>query len=373
MNRCCSFRFALFVLILSLCAVHSRASSGSAASSNLDGPAELPRLHVQSSIAETPAAGSVHLIRAGENLQQAIDAANCGDVLKLEAGAVFTGVFRLPNRSCDDSHWIILRTSAQDHDLPAEGTRLTPCYAGVASLPGRPDYHCSAPRNVTAKIEYSGKNTGPFVFLPGANHYRFIGLEVTRTNSDASVVALGTVQEGGTANHIIFDRVWVHGTAQGETRRGIYLSAMRYVAVVDSYFSDFHCVAGSGSCTDSQTVSAGGGDLPEGPFKIENNFLEAAGENLIFGGRRAETTPADIEIRRNHLFKPLIWMRGQPGFVGGTDGHPFIGEKPLRTQTRSAFCLKRIFWKIPGVGSRKPDSRSFLRRRARRTSARVAW
>jgi hypothetical protein len=52
--------------------------------------------------------------------------------------------------------------------------------------------------------------------------------------------------------------------------------------------------------------------------------MEAAGENILFGGGAATTTPADIEIRQNHLFKPLIWMSGQAGFVGGLDGHPFI-------------------------------------------------
>jgi hypothetical protein len=61
-----------------------------------------------------------------------------------------------------------------------------------------------------------------------------------------------------------------------------------------------------------------------GPYKIVNNFLEASGENIIFGGGHATSAPADIEIRHNHMFKPLIWMRGQPGFVSGADGSPFI-------------------------------------------------
>ena len=280
---------------------------------------------VSSSIADTPAPGHVHLVKSGDNLQDAINSAACGDTLTLQAGAVFQGVFRFSGKSCDDSHWIILRSATPDGSLPPEGTRLTPCSAGVASLPGRPDYHCASPRNVMARIEITAKSgNGPFMFLPGANHYRFIGLEITRAESAGPVVALAAGKDDSTAHHLIFDRVWMHGTAKGETRRGIHLKGMRYVAVINSYFSDFHCVAISGTCTDSQTVSSGGGDDQEGPFKIENNFLEAAGENIIFGGRPAKTTPADIEIRRNHLFKPLIWMPGQPGFVGGEDGHPFI-------------------------------------------------
>ena len=64
--------------------------------------------------------------------------------------------------------------------------------------------------------------------------------------------------------------------------------------------------------------------MPGGPYKIVNNFLEAAGENIIFGGGAATLTPADIEIRHNYLFKPFTWMQGQPGFVGGESGNPFI-------------------------------------------------
>jgi hypothetical protein len=61
-----------------------------------------------------------------------------------------------------------------------------------------------------------------------------------------------------------------------------------------------------------------------GPYKIENNFLEAAGEVVMFGGGTASSVPQDIEIRRNHLLRPLTWMPGNSGFVGSSDGHPFI-------------------------------------------------
>ena len=148
--------------------------------------------------------------------------------------------------------------------------------------------------------------------------------EVTRGQPGASITALGFMKEEGTANHLVFDRLWMHGTAQDETTRGLALRGMTYVAVVDSFFSDFHCVSKTGSCTDSQTIVSGGGDEPEGPFKIVNNFLEASGENLMFGGGAATITPTDIEIRHNHLFKPMIWKEGAPGFVGGASGRPFI-------------------------------------------------
>lgn len=281
-------------------------------------------MYVRSAVADTAAPGKVVAVHPDDNLQAAVNSADCGDRIELQAGAVFTGAVHFPEKPCDDSHWIILRTSAPDAALPAEGTRLKPCFAGVASLPGRPDFRCSATQNVMARIEVNSKSDiGPFIFQPGANHYRFIGLEITRTAGPLNS-ALVITSEGGPANHLVFDRVWMHGTAQDETTRAINLGGMSHVAVVDSFFTDFHCVAVSGSCTDSQVLGTGGGSLSTGPFKIVNNFLEAAGENILFGGGPATKTPADIEIRGNHFFKPMIWKAGEPGFIAGASGRPFI-------------------------------------------------
>jgi len=291
---------------------------------NFDGPAELPRIYVKSALADTPAPGKVHLVKGDGNLQAAIDEAACGDVIQVEAGATFTGRILLPKKPCDDAHWIVIRTSAPDDALPSEGTRLTPCYAGVASLPGRPDFHCTSTKNVLAKLVFAGPaGSGPIFFASGANHYRLIGLEVTRSHEGARITALAGPEALVPADHIVFDRVWLHGTPQDETTRGLYLSGITYVAIVDSFLSDFHC-ATKGSCTDSQAIGGGGGDIPSGPYKIVNNFLEAAGENILFGGGPATITPTDIEIRHNYMFKPMIWMRGQPGYTGGPQGNPFI-------------------------------------------------
>ena len=321
------FRFwaAFFLTLLASCWLTLNAQAqASSPSSQFDGPAELPRVHVQSALANTPASGHVIQVGEGENLQAAIDRAACGDSLRLQAGATFRGQFHFPDKGCDDGHWIIVRTSAEDSELPPEGTRLTPCFAGVASLPARPEFHCASTRNVLAKLEFDSKSgSGPLAFLPGASHYRFLGLEITRGAPGANLTALAFAK-GGTADHLVFDRVWMHGTEQDETARGVALVNMTNVAVVDSFFSDFHCVAATGSCTDAQTLGSSGSDKPNGPYKIENNFLEASGENILFGGGGASVAPADIEIRRNHLFKPMIWHPGSPGFVGGLSGRPFI-------------------------------------------------
>ena len=40
-------------------------------------------------------------------------------------------------------------------------------------------------------------------------------------------------------------------------------------------------------------------------------------------------TPADLEIRKNHFYKPRIWQQGQPGYVGGKNGNPFVVKNHL--------------------------------------------
>jgi hypothetical protein len=299
------------------------------AGGNLDGPAELPRVSVSSAMADTPAPGTTIPVHAGGDLQTALNSAHCGDTIELQAGATFTGTFIFPAKSCDNGHWVIVRTSAADSALPAEGKRANPCYAGVASLPGRPQYTCSNPQKVMAKIEYNRTADGPITIRNGANHYRLLGLEITRTAGGRSSPTLISVEPMGVADHIIVDRSWLHGTAQDETQVGISLNGTNYVAVVDSYFSDFHCTAGTGTCTDSHAISGGLGSHVDGPYKIENNYLEAAAESVLFGGGPATVTPTDIEIRRNHFFKPWQWMPGNPKFVGAPDGHPFIVKNHL--------------------------------------------
>jgi hypothetical protein len=243
----------------------------------------------------TPPSGRTIAVRAGGDLQAALKAAQPGDVITLEPGAVFSGNFSLPKKG--GTGWIVVRSGAPDDKLPTPGARVTPSFA-----PAMP--------------KIVSPNQNPAVYTePGAHHYRFIAVEfsVAAAVKDIySVVALGGDQasDADTPHDLILDRCYVHGHAGLASRRGVLLNSASS-AVIDSHVSEIHAVG-----ADSQAVLGYNGP---GPFKIVNNFLEGATENIMFGGadpRIRGLVPSDIEIRRNHLFKSLRWRPGDPSFAG---------------------------------------------------------
>jgi hypothetical protein len=111
-------------------------------------------------------------------------------------------------------------------------------------------------------------------------------------------------------HHIIFDRCYLHGDETVGTRRGLALNA-RYAAVIDSYLSGFTDLT-----ADAQAIAAWNGS---GPFKIVDDYIEASGENLMFGGEDPSIkglVPSDIEVRGNYFSKPLSWKIDDPGYLG---------------------------------------------------------
>ncbi|HEY8132673.1 MAG TPA: hypothetical protein VII12_12365, partial [Thermoanaerobaculia bacterium] len=70
-------------------------------------------------------------VPAGGDFQGALNSAQLGDTITLAAGSTYSGNFTLPAKN--GSGWIIIRTSAPDSSLPAQGHRMTPSYS--SSLP----------------------------------------------------------------------------------------------------------------------------------------------------------------------------------------------------------------------------------------------
>src|SRR5437773_2200165 len=90
-----------------------------------DGPALLPQTCYYTDLSATPSPGKITLVVAGQSVGTILSKAKCGDTVELTAGSSFAA-FRAPAKNCDASHYITVRTSALDTDLPAEGTRMTP-------------------------------------------------------------------------------------------------------------------------------------------------------------------------------------------------------------------------------------------------------
>lgn len=282
-----------------------------------DGIAELPKACFYTALDGTPSPGHQIHVAAKADLAAAIDSAKCGDTLLLSAGAVFE-VHDLPSKKCDDQHYITVRTDTPDAKLPPEGTRISPAWAGVASLPGRPPY--AQPSGGPAKLLATLVVRKPDGTSVG-DHIRFIGIEWT-TPADANIARIATAEH---SDHVIFDRNWVHPAEGSEVGHGIgMIHGSHVIAVINSYISGLNCVARTGKCTDATALGGGGGEDPISTIKIYNNFLESSGENILFGGQGGTIVPTDFEIRRNHLFRPMLWKEGEPGYTPTASGTSYI-------------------------------------------------
>ena len=233
------------------------------------------------------AQAAVITVAPGGGLQAAIDRAAPGDTILLPAGAVFTGNFVLPAKG--GSSYITIRSATSDSSLPAAGARVDPSSSGL--LP---------------KVR-SDHNGAAFRTAPGATYWRLLFLEIlpSESTSSANLVELG----GGGSNqtslsqvpqHLVIDRCYIHG-ASWDQRRGVALNSGD-TRIVNSYIAGIR-----GTNVDTQAIAGWNGP---GPYLIQNNYLEATGENILFGGTDpliSGLVPSNITIRRNLISKPASW------------------------------------------------------------------
>lgn len=308
-----------------------------------DGPARQILSCNYTARSASPSPGTVRTVATTSDMNAAIGAMSCGDVISVTSGNTIQGNFTLPALSCDSTHWITIQTSAIAN-FPPEGFRATPCYWGVTSLPDVV-FGCTSTTKYGVTFESLGRgNTHAFILAAGANHYRFEGLEIqpdpTGVIGDAAVKAVVDMTVCG-CDHIIFDQVWGHGLPSTEVQDFTIFggvgntSPVTNISVVDGFYTDFHCVAVIGLCGDAYVFAYGFTNAADGTFKFYDNYLEASTENLFSGGGAATTVSVDVEVRANVLRKRQIWNPSSPSYNGGVSGHAFVVKNILENKNVS--------------------------------------
>jgi hypothetical protein len=233
------------------------------------------------------ASGKTIRVPSGGNLQAALDAALPGDTVLLAQGATYKGNFVLRPKS--GTAFITVQTEISETGLLAAGVRLTP--AAAAPL---------------ARIQ-SPNTMRALRTLPGAHHWRIQLVQFGPNDKGyGDIIELG---DGSAAQNalslvpytLVLDRVYVYGDPLLGQKRGISINA-RDVTITNSTVRD---IKGVGQ--DTQALNGYNGP---GPFWIENNYLEAAGENFMLGGADPSIPnliPGGVTFRRNYVTKPLSW------------------------------------------------------------------
>jgi hypothetical protein len=212
-------------------------------------------------------------VAAGADLQAAINAARPGDVLVLQAGARYVGPFTLPPNPTGPA--ITIRSSA-----PLPPRRIDPGDASLLPTLASP----------VAWAILDGT---------GASNWRLDGIAFEPVVDGSGEVIL--LQD---ATNIYLDRLLIVGGVNGQ-KRGIRGNGQQ-ITVTRSYIANI----ASKASQDSQAFCAWDG---AGPYTITNNFLEAASENVMFGGadsKAPDRIPSDILVEGNHFTKRLEW-KGQ--------------------------------------------------------------
>jgi hypothetical protein len=233
-------------------------------------------------------AATIH-VASSADLHAALVNARPGDTITLVPGATYVGNFTLPEKS--GSGWITIRPSSPD--IVPRGARITPAQA--ARLP-----------------KLRSPNNQPVVqTAPRAHHWRLVLLELQGGHDgNGDIVGFGDGSAGQrllshVPHDLEMDRCYVHGDSATGQKRCVALNSAA-TSITNSYIAD--CKSEG---QDAQAVAGWNGP---GPFTITNNYLEGAGQNVIFGGADPsipDLVPSDILIADNLVSRPREWRGGR--------------------------------------------------------------
>jgi hypothetical protein len=341
-----------------------------------------------------------------------VAAATCNSSITITAGITVSrpsgGSALTPTQNCGPSHggWIQVRSSALS-SMAGQGHRVAPTFAPISgcsesSFTVTCTLTGSVPvGNVTGNVVYvegagngysgtftttnmglstiqytatvSGlsSTTGGMITFPppymariddgvgtgnvavinwpnGAGGWVFSGIELahdvlyTPTTEMQVGILLTDNQPTSTSqfvHDIMLDRVYIHGSPSSFVRRGVQLGGTNFT-MRDSWCSEFHDAQ-----SDSQCI---GGTNFSGPVLIENNFLHAATEVIIWGGQQGTITgviPSDITILGNVFDKNI----GQFGVAMYT-ATASVGQPCTVITSVSQYCTG-AWWVTSASGS----------------------
>jgi hypothetical protein len=277
--------------------------------------------------ANSPTATTLINVDEGDDLQSKLDqaAGNNGNVtVQITPGAKFVGNFHLKARQ-PNSGWVYIRPKVLT-GISAAGVRIIPA------------------KHAAAMPKLSTPNSSPALTVDAqANHYRLVGIEIMVEPAATYIFNLVTIGEPGETtltnlpSYIYFDRCYVHGHSKAHLKRALEPNCSNF-AIFESYVSEAH-----GLGQEAQAIGVYNGP---GPFKITNNYLEGAGENVIFGGARPSINgliPSDIEFKRNHVFKPESWRLPLVSAVTGTTAALVSSASALTAGTKYYYTVVAQF------------------------------
>jgi hypothetical protein len=152
-------------------------------------------------------------VRAGGDLQAALNAAQPGDTIVLEGGATYMGTFILPVKS--GSSYITIQSSRLA-ELPSEGQSVSPAQAPL--MP---------------KLVSPGAGGAALITAATAHHYQLIGIEIAPATDTTFVYDLVSFGEQGytqltlhsVPHHLILDLCYIHAYPELGVKRGVALNS----------------------------------------------------------------------------------------------------------------------------------------------------
>jgi hypothetical protein len=179
----------------------------------------------------------------------------------------------------------------------------------VRDLSGKTFKVAATPGGAAIDLTNVGTGMESFSNATVPSGWKFSGIEFAPTSGHFmfNEIIVGGGRETSPLSmpkHFEFDRIWCHDFS--ETDNG----PIRCIAENSTYFSIHDSYISGMKVVSNGDVQAIGGWSSFGPTTITNNFLEAAGEIVEYGGVVPSYYPLTNQnktITGNYFYKPFIW------------------------------------------------------------------